>query len=64
MMYGTGLQHPDITYMEKYGGDEGIEIECPICGYVCETFYKRDGEIVGCDMCVEKVDAYEEMEDF
>lgn len=56
------IQHPDITFMEKYGGHEAEEITCPICGYACETFYKHDGEIIGCDICVDKVDAYEEMQ--
>ena len=57
------IQHPDITYMERTGGGETEEIQCPVCGYACETFYKHDGEIIGCDICVDTVDAYEEMQD-
>lgn len=61
------LQHPDITKTEIWGSlnpTDDIEITCPICGYVCETFYKRDGDILGCDICVDKVDAYEEMQEY
>ena len=58
------LEHPDITRMNKYGTlstEDEKPIFCPICGEECESFYKLDGQIVGCDMCIEKVDAYEEM---
>ena len=58
------IQHPDITKMEIWGTLNPTEeyVRCPICGYECETFYKQDGEILGCDICVDKVDAYEEMQ--
>lgn len=58
------LEHPDIARMNKYGTlstEDEKPIFCPICGEECESFYKLDGQIVGCDMCIEKVDAYEEM---
>lgn len=58
------LEHPDITRMNIFGtlsNEDEIEVFCPICGEQCDTLFKRDGEIVGCEMCVEKVDAYEEM---
>ena len=58
------LEHPDITRMNKYGTlstEDEKPVFCPICGEECESFYKLDGHIVGCDMCIEKVDAYEEM---
>lgn len=59
------LEHPDISRMNKYGTltkDEEKPVFCPICKKECETFYKGfDNEIVGCDMCVSTVDAYEEM---
>lgn len=33
---------------------------CPICGAETDTFFKNnDSEIVGCDECVRKVDAWE-----
>ena len=36
---------------------------CPVCGAVCETVYKADGEIVGCDECLTQVDAWEALRD-
>ena len=35
---------------------------CPVCGKECDTVYKRDGEILGCDVCVRSYDAWEEYE--
>ena len=33
---------------------------CPVCGQECETVYKtKDYEIVGCDLCLRPVDAWE-----
>lgn len=33
---------------------------CPICSEECEWIYKdANNEIVGCDNCVSKIDAYE-----
>lgn len=58
------LEHPDITRMNKCGTlstEDEKPVFCPICGEECESFYKLDGRIVGCEMCIEKVDAYEEM---
>lgn len=53
------IQHPDITAREKYGVPEAEPICCPVCGDECETFYTAGGEVVGCDMCIEAVEAYE-----
>lgn len=34
---------------------------CPVCGEETDTFYKnKDGVIVGCEFCIETVDAWEE----
>lgn len=59
------MEHPDITRMNRYGtlsrDKEKKEPICPICGKECERFYKFGGQIIGCDMCVKEVDAYEEM---
>ena len=34
---------------------------CPICGEETDTFFKNSlGEIIGCDICVRSVDAWEE----
>lgn len=33
---------------------------CPVCGEECETLYKdRFGAIVGCDVCIEELDAWD-----
>lgn len=59
------LQHPDITRVMRDGtlaNDEPPEIECPVCGYECEIFYKAGGEIIGCDQCIEVVGAAEEID--
>ncbi len=58
------MEHWDITRMNTYGTlatEEEEEPVCPVCGKKCEDFYKYNNEIVGCDMCIKKVDAYEEM---
>lgn len=58
------IQHPDITKMEKWGtlNPDYENPRCPICGCECETFYKKDREIIGCDVCVDAVNAYEAMQ--
>jgi hypothetical protein len=37
---------------------------CPICGQKCETIYKIDNEIVGCDQCMTTRNAWEVTECF
>ena len=33
---------------------------CPECGEECETIYRgRDGQILGCENCVEELNAYD-----
>lgn len=52
--------HPDIQRMEREGVPDADPIYCPICGGETDEFYKnRDGEIVGCFNCIERVDAWE-----
>lgn len=56
------MEHPDITRMNTYGTlstEDEKPVICPVCGKECESFYKYKYEIIGCDMCVSKVDAYE-----
>ena len=61
-MYNS-LEHPVITNMERTGYPDGKEPEwpkCPICGSLCDTFFKdRDGDIFGCDECTTTCDAWE-----
>lgn len=58
--------HPVIRNTEMTGYPDGKEPDypkCPICGAEAEEFYKFDGiTIVGCDNCIDKVDAWEEQE--
>ena len=57
--------HPDIRKMEMYGTlhpeeSEDDEIQCPICGKLCDTIYTDiDGDCAGCENCLERMDAYE-----
>lgn len=54
------MEHPDITRMNRFGTlstEEEQTPVCPVCGDECESFYKLKGEIVGCDMCIKRVDA-------
>ncbi|MBE7039101.1 MAG: hypothetical protein E7398_00050 [Ruminococcaceae bacterium] len=59
------LQHPDITKMMRDGtlsDDPPLpEIRCPLCDKECETLYKGGGEVIGCENCIERVDAYDEI---
>lgn len=61
------LEHPEITRAERTGYPDNRTDEeptCPICGAVCEDIYKdREGEIFGCECCIEKCQAWEVMED-
>ena len=35
---------------------------CPVCGEVCSDVYTDFlGRVVGCDVCLDKRDAYEEL---
>lgn len=37
---------------------------CPVCGQECEVLYRnRYGEIIGCDDCIDALDAWEVMDD-
>ncbi len=54
--------HPIIRNCERTGYPDGKEPpapRCPICGEECETIYRdRSGECVGCDICMEALDAW------
>lgn len=56
--------HPVIANLERTGYPDGKEPEpplCPLCGGECEIIYrtKEDHEIVGCDLCIERIDPWE-----
>lgn len=38
---------------------------CPNCGSECDTYYRdSNGNIIGCEECVDTVDAWEHMDDY
>jgi hypothetical protein len=64
--------HPDIVNCERYGYPDGPRKRpiCPVCGEECDTYYRdntyridRHGEILGCENCIDELDAWYEMED-
>lgn len=61
-------ENPIVQNMERTGYPDGKEPEypvCPVCGHGTDTIYVRDdGDIVGCDWCIAKKDAWEEPECF
>lgn len=59
------LEHPDITHALLTGYPKDVSWpRCPVCGEECETLYRSGREVIGCDHCVEKVDAWEYEQDF
>lgn len=61
---------PDPPYIEnmvRFGTPDGRVYEtpvCPICGQETEIFYKSpNADIIGCDNCIDTVDAWAEMEE-
>ena len=56
--------HPVIENMMATGYPDGNEPTypiCPVCGSECEDIYKhpQTKEIVGCDICIIRMDAYD-----
>jgi hypothetical protein len=54
--------HPVIRNMENTGFPDGKAAAypvCPVCGQECEDIYFSNREIVGCDECLKKEDAWE-----
>lgn len=55
--------HPIVQNCERTGYPDSkgaIWPHCPVCGEECETLYKdRFGAIVGCDVCIEELDAWD-----
>ncbi len=60
------MDDPIIRMMEAtgYPSERHLrEPRCPVCGELCDTFYKdMNGEVFGCDECVTTADAWEETE--
>jgi hypothetical protein len=37
---------------------------CPVCGEECDRYYRNEfNDILGCEHCVEEIDAWDEKED-
>lgn len=47
-MYGYGDEPPE---------EEDRGAVCPECGRACYKIYRRGAEILGCDECIDEVDA-------
>ena len=63
------LEDPAITRTMRTGYpypecDEVPDPRCPCCGDICEKVFVSDGEIIGCDNCIEVRDASEERDCF
>lgn len=61
-MFDIG-DHPEIerTLRTGYPHGEPIYPHCPVCESEADTFYKNThGDIVGCEECLHRVDAWEE----
>lgn len=55
---------PIIRDLERNGVPYRKTPVCPVCGEECEKIYKDVwGNILGCDNCVEEMDAEEALED-
>ncbi len=60
-------EDPVIQNLQRTGWPDGKEPEhprCPVCGEECDMIYRHDGDIVGCDNCIEESDAWETDECF
>lgn len=54
------MRYMDIGMEPRLDPPEREMPVCPWCDAETDTFYRdRDGEICGCDCCVEAADAYE-----
>lgn len=64
MAYYDTPDHPTIRNLLRTGEPDGQYHRppiCPVCGEECDTLYLQGkaGEVVGCDMCIRSVDAWE-----
>lgn len=60
------MNHPEIENAIRTGYPHGEPSypHCPVCESEANTFYKdRFGHILGCENCIDEVDAWEETED-
>jgi hypothetical protein len=51
---------PWIRDAELYGDEEPEKIYCPVCGAEDpDDFIIADGDVIGCECCTKKVNAYD-----
>ena len=60
----TMVEHPDIRMIQMTGYPTDYEETdgyiCPVCGREAyEHVFRSDGEVIGCDQCVECVHYWE-----
>ena len=48
---------PYITKAERYGIECPEPVHCPVCGARCETIYAMGSEALGCEHCIDVMDA-------
>lgn len=51
---------PWIREAERYGMppyDDDPDPICPCCGHAANYIYLKDGEAIGCDLCLDVMDA-------
>lgn len=61
-MYHDFPDPPDIrnTILTGYpDGKDNSNPICPVCGEECDTIYKSLGSVVGCDVCIDSMDAWD-----
>ena len=56
--------HPVIRQAEMEGTPEYIGPHCPVCGAACELVYRSGGEVLGREVCVKTMDAWDADECF
>lgn len=58
------MQDPMITNIERWGYPEPRQDPiCPCCNDECGQFFLISREIIGCEHCIDTVDAYSYYED-
>lgn len=55
------MRYNGIFKAKKAPDDYDVPV-CPCCGEECDTLYKQGGIVLGCEMCIEEVSAWEVME--
>lgn len=54
--------HPEIESAMRTGYPSWMQTDtpvCPVCGEETETYYAINGDVVGCENCVDEVSAWE-----